>query len=796
MYRDQARQPRPFPPHRMVVPIVRLIYVVFALSYFSMPLAASNSAIRIGILQDEMSPWMSKAVSALRAELNELGGQEFSFVIAGGAPIVSTGDRQAIASELAKLMSRRDVDLIVTMGPTGSDVVNTASITKPTIAAAVVSAEQQGFSVTEQGTSGRENVHYLAANIDLLAALQRFREGTESAKLAVIVEESARRGVPAIAELVGELASQDVETMAVGTIDYGGTGSLLAVIPEDADAVFMLPQMARTEEQRALQVNELLAKRLPVLSTMGSEDAEAGFLYSIALIPSPQQIGRRLALDIRDIALGRPASSLLVSLAPRGRLTLNMATARAIDADLPFDVLFEANVIGELAGSTEIYTLLEVLGLTLERNLGLAVAQERLVARAEDTEIARSELYPQLSAGFALESFDDDLAIDAEVIPSETATASFSLSQSIYSESKLSNYRSQQFLQMAEEAEVNTTELDVVENASNTYLNVLIAKTELEIQRDNIRLTRANLERAQFRYRVGSADRSEVFRFETLLASDLQSVASARATLQQAQFALNEVLRRPIAQPIGVGHDGVYSPSVFGDERIGNYINGSSREQRFADFVVSEALNNSPEVMEIQARIASQERLVTAAKRRRYVPTVDLVGSVEEVVADSGASRARNYDEDWQIALEFSLPLYQGSAIAANRRQARSELRRLKLLQAQTELQLETEARDAVAAVSASRLSIKFAEKSEEAANRTLSLVTDSYSRGRSSYIDLIDAQTSYLSERLAAANASYQYLLDLIALQRSIGFFNYAASKQASDEWFSRLDDFVNGNG
>ncbi|MEO0438606.1 MAG: TolC family protein [Pseudomonadota bacterium] len=758
-------------------------------------LAARADSINIGIVLDEPSRWMDDVVASLQTELSELGGEEFRFRISSENVRISGGQRQDIESKLRELLNRSDVDLVIALGPVGSDLVLSLPKSKPLIAAAVIAAQEQGFPATEQGTSGVDNLHYLGANIDLQLALERFEESTQAQRIAIVVDRTTWEGVPTISRSMEALAESQNPTYSISQIDYAGSGSLADVLPAGTDAVFMLPQLGRTSAQRSLQVNDALSLRIPVLSTSGTEDAEAGFLYSVALIPSAAQLAKRLALDVRDIALGRDPGDLLVALTPRDRLTVNLATARAINANVPFDVLFEASAIGDLSESTQQLSLRDIILEALRKNLDLAVAQEDLLSAYEDTKLSRSALLPQLDAGISWEASDDDLSIIPEFIPSETTTASISVSQSIYSETNVSNYRSTRYLQDAEEAGFKTTQFDVIESTSNAYLNVLIAKTELEIQRDNIRLTRANLERAQFRYRVGSANRSEVFRFETVLASDLQSVAAALAQLQQTRFALNEVLQRPISSELGIADTSVDSPKVFGDARLGGYLSGPNNERRFADFLSEEAKSNSPELAELAAQIASQERLLLAAKRQRYVPTVDLVASVEEVVDNDGASMPRDYNEDWQVAVELSLPLYQGDAIAARKRQARVQLRRLSLLRDQTRLRLETDSRNAVAAASASRLSIGFAQQSEKAAFNTLSLVTDSYTRGRSNYIDLIDAQSSYLTERLAAANATYEYLLDLIELQRAIGFFDYAASEQTRDAWFDRLQTFVASN-
>lgn len=770
--------------------ILHCLVLILSIS-ISTSVHAAPKLIRIGIVLDEPSDYQERAIVALAQELDELGGSEFIFDIASSRRLMGRGERSSIRAAISSLMQRSDVDLIICLGPIGSDTALTVRKTKPVIAAAVISPELQNFPATAEGTSGVENLHYLGVNVDLAAALKRFQASTGAKKLAVVVEDSTLQGLAAVAQSLESVIASNKNGSVIVGVDYASDERLRDLLPSDVEAVFMLPQLARTNEQRALQIDDVLSRGLPSLSTMGQEDAEAGFTYAISLIPNPEQLARRLAVDIRDIALGRSAGSLLVAFTPRDRLTVNLAVARALQLNVPFDVLFEANMINELGENSEVFTLNEVIEQSLSRNLDIAIAQQDLESAYEDTNIARSSLLPQLNAELSYEAFDDDLALIPSFIPNETTTASVNLSQSIYSETNLSSYRSTRFLQDGQEADFRATRLNVIQSTANAYLNLLIAKTEREIQRDNIRLTRANLERAQFRYRVGSANRSEVFRFETVLASDLQAIAGAQANYQRALFELNEILRAPINRAFAVAETGVESTEIFGDARLAPYVNGPANLAIFADFLSLEALENSPELDELNSQIASQERLLLAAKRRRYVPTIDFVSSVEEVIDNDGASMPRDYDEDWRVGIELSLPLFEGAAIEARKRQARVQLRRLELARNQTELSLETGTRNAVTQASASRLSIDFAKQSERAALRTLNLVTDSYTRGRSKYIDLIDAQSSYLTERLAAANATYEYLLDLVALQRSIGFFDFTASDDFKDRWFARLQVF-----
>ncbi|MGH7849073.1 MAG: hypothetical protein ACREOP_02115, partial [Thermodesulfobacteriota bacterium] len=65
--------------------------------------------------------------------------------------------------------------------------------------------------------------------------------------------------------------------------------------------------------------------------------------------------------------------------------------------------------------------------------------------------------------------------------------------------------------------------------------------------------------------------------------------------------------------------------------------------------------------------------------------------------------------------------------------------------------------------------------------------------RGVVSIIDLLDAQNAALSADLNAANSVYNFLIDLMNLQRASGKFDFFTSAEERDELFEMLDEYYN---
>ena len=88
------------------------------------------------------------------------------------------------------------------------------------------------------------------------------------------------------------------------------------------------------------------------------------------------------------------------------------------------------------------------------------------------------------------------------------------------------------------------------------------------------------------------------------------------------------------------------------------------------------------------------------------------------------------------------------------------------------------------------------AELSADAAGRSLELVTDAYQRGAASILDLLDAQNQALVAREGAATAVFDYLLDLMAVQRAVGRFDFFLTAEQHQQFLGRLDRFYSQAG
>jgi hypothetical protein len=75
-------------------------------------------------------------------------------------------------------------------------------------------------------------------------------------------------------------------------------------------------------------------------------------------------------------------------------------------------------------------------------------------------------------------------------------------------------------------------------------------------------------------------------------------------------------------------------------------------------------------------------------------------------------------------------------------------------------------------------------------------LVTESYATGRVSIPELLDAQRTALEANEAANNAVYDFLIDLMELQRATNSFDFFQTTEDRDAYFDRLHLFMTERG
>jgi len=513
----------------------------------------------------------------------------------------------------------------------------------------------------------------------------------------------------------------------------------------------------------------------------------------------PRRVYRRAALAASRIMDGEPAAEIPVSITRDSRLFFNAATATRIGVSPPFEVIIEAVVIGEpFSPGAEEVNLAEVMARAQAQNRDIAAGEAAVAAGAEQVGIARSVLLPQIGIGLGGSLIDQDSAEFFPTISERTFSGDAGLTQIIWSDRAWANYTIEKHLQDVREGELDQVRLDVGLEAATAYISVLRAQTRLQIQRQNLTFSRTNLERAEVRVNAGQANRSELYRWQSKIADEQIRVMDAAVVRRLAYFELSRVLFRPLEERLDLVDATVDDQfKLVIDPRVDRYIEDPASLEILRDFLVEKGLAWSPEVQQFDAAILAAERAHTAATRSFWSPDIGLAGGVDHVISRGGAGSSFDDplapgDTTWNLGVFLSLPLFEGGARSAESRRTSQETYRLQRDREGTEQRIEQNVRSATFEVAGSRLAVDLAHNAADAAARNLELVSDQYTLGRVSLVDLIDAQTNALNSNLAVADAVNDYLLDLMRVERAVGRFMFFVSPEDREVWIRELEGFA----
>lgn len=783
-----------------------IIGVIFLLSWSYNLEAKPLPVVQVGIVLDGPSELGLDLRSLIQKEVVELTRGEFDVRFPDELQFDGGWSVQGVKQAIDRVLTQPRVGLVIALGILASQEVGQRSrLPKPVIAPLILDPHVQGLPF-KKGTSGMKNLNYLATGKGFERDIEAFKEVFPFTRLTLLADRFLLEAFPrdrlrTMAETYGvKLTFVPVETSAETVVDS---------IPPDTEAVYLspLPRLPGGEFDRL--VTALNRRKLPTFSAIGERDVQRGI--TVALSPELDQgrFARTIATNVQRILSGTDAGRIEVSFVRGEQLTINMATVRAIDKWPSYQVLSEAELVNEEAGgASRRLSLFDAVRESADANLALVAASRKVAAGVGQVGQARSGLLPQVLVGTAgvLNGRGPDTFGTGET-PGQAAIALGGFRQLLYSDDAWTKYTVQQRTQLSREEEWKQLRLDIGQDAAVAYLTVLRTKTARRIQKDNLKLTRSNLDLAAARESVGYALRDEVFRWETEMANGQKAVVSVDAQERQAEVDLNRILNRPLEEKFQTVEQTLEDPGLLGDTRqLFAYVENPRGFQIFRDFEVEEGINAAPELRRLDALIAAQERTVTNAQRAYWLPEVAVQGAGFQQYAQGGGGAgsltvpmgpvgfAQTQNNFYVASIGLTFPLFQGGYKNATALKAREELHQLRFEHSSVTQQVEERIRTSLYQTGASFPSIRLSRKAAESARKTLDLVVDQYARGAVDIIKLLNSQHAALIANQAAANAVYEFLIDLAKVQRAVGQMSFFQSSEERAAWFERLKThFVN---
>lgn len=694
--------------------------------------------------------------------------------------------RESIEAVIGEAYADPEVDLVLLAGYIANQLAaRMESYPKPTFLPLVLDTTPLLRKASDQGVSGVPNLNYLTAYADFVQSLDALARLVPYRNLVVLFDTSLAASIPDLRESAIDVAT--ARGIRIIEVEHDGVDhDLMSRIPAATDAVFVsaLPRMPQVEFEAL--VDAINSAGLPSYSFVGVQDVESGLLVTNSEPRDVDRLARLNALNMQAVMLGEPPEDQPTRSPAQERLTINMATARQLGLSPSFEVMDGAVLLNfeeDAAGPK--YGLVSIARMALESNQDLQAESYGVQANLEEIARARSSLLPQVDAQLSHTSRKNSPSVSAGLFAERSNDAAVSVTQLIYSDSATANLKIQQELQRTRMASFREFQLDVIRAATTAYYTVQNAKSQLEVQANNLRISRANLELAENRVKLGTSSSADVYRWQAEVARAEILVVTARATLNQSWETLNRILHKPQGARFGLKDATFDEPFVLSRGEFDKLVASPADYARFSRYYINRALRQSPELEQFDAQIVAKRRELKNRRRAYWLPDFTLGGQYADNLNQSGAGAGMFAGQglsDWSVGVQATLPIFSGGLKRANLSKSGYELRQLESLRISTLERIEEEIRNQLHAATAAYARIELSNAAADASRKNFELVSDAYARGNVSVIELLDAQDTSLTASAAAVESQYEFLITIMSVQRAIGGYDFLLTQEQRD--------------
>ncbi len=771
--------------------LAALIHLFVAATLFAgTPNQAAARDITVGVVSD--GPGSGSAIrDKVEAELKLITGATVNFK---SAPEFNAGWKMSgVRPALMAALNDPEVDyvmvvnLIAAREAGASDLV----LTKPVL---VAIPEHFGYfeeSPYEINGKFKKNLSVIHIPQGLVRDIETFREMIPFDTCHVAIDDLYAEEFHVFSKGQDEFEDSlglDIELLPVSD-DISRT---LVNVGDGVDVVVLAFTPRLSLAKRAELIEGLTAKGIPTFSIIGHPDVEIGALA--ALVPELDGIvARRVALNLNLLIRGGDVGDLPILLPIELSPLVNGRTAVAVGYAPTFEERIWAEFLYPEALRVEEtpLTFKQALGEAEKGNTALTIKDANVDVFHQEKQLARSPLLPQIDASGTYNAYQagplDDL------LPTNSGRAGVSLTQMIYDDRLVSDYRSSKRLFESAEYEREAARLDVLGDAGVAFLRYVLARVSYEIVAANVNLTSDNLELAKVRFDVGYSGQDEVYRWEAELARRRQNLFQSEADIEAERIAFNQILgveQSKSWQPQEVDVDP--EEFFFLDGRIDPIFKDARKLARFREFVAQFAIENAPELMFIDKAAESEEIQLARRKRSFFIPAFGTSLQYDYFIHNNPGIPEGVDQNYFNFRVFASYPLFNGGGRLYDMRRSRSILEGLNREEQFIREIIEKSARTATRNVENSFPTIKFAKMEASSSNKNLDIVREKYAQGIVNVTDLLEAQTNAFTAEQNAARTVYRFLIDLVDFQRAISWFEDERTQEEKEELVRRIQAAV----
>jgi len=298
---------------------------------------------------------------------------------------------------------------------------------------------------------------------------------------------------------------------------------------------------------------------------------------------------------------------------------------------------------------------------------------------------------------------------------------------------------------------------DALFQVRTSFYDVLLAREQILVQEENVRLLTEQLQTARDRFSAGSVSNFDVLRAEVALANARTPLIRARNDHRTAL----DLLRQAIGYDQPGEADARPLPEVVGSLEF-------SPVSYSLESALSAARTGRPDLQRLH-KIEEARQAGIEIEKAGYKPDLELVGGYQ--LRKSGLSeRFRDSLDGWTLGVQSSWAVFDGRRTAGRVAQARSQLEQARLQTAERMLAVEVEVRRALSSLQEAGELAEAARLVVAQAEEAVRLADARYGAGTVTQLEVLEARVALTEARTNQIRANYSYNVASAAVRRAIG--------------------------
>jgi len=689
------------------------------------------------------------------------------------------------------------VDLVITLGFMSSfQMLQMQQIMKPVVVGYNLNYfTQPGISIPILKSP---RLAYYQSQLTLSSEIKIFAEITHARTLAFIGDASliGNPDFSIIIEKIQEAAENAGIVPIFLPVTQNGRSAIQGLDEVSVEGVVYLPTWRMPKKAFQALIDEVNSRYLPSFSILGEEEVNQGVLMTLTPNKEITRAARRIALDAQELLISGTNQEIVRDFSRSHEMIINERTSQAIKWDIPWGIQRNATFVDQVPPNpTEMIAIADAAYLAVDNNLDLIA--EALAVKSGHQEVLKrfSRLMPQVGSRIEGRVVDTNTAkAGFGFQPEKLIRSSFAVDQMLYNEQKISKFSIEQKLQKSREFNRKSLELDIILDTAIAYLTILRVKADILIAEENIHLSNANLRRAHELVDSGQARLSEVYRWESEVASNQDSLVALEAILQNIETEFNRLLNRPLRTPVVLQDINPFDTNILLDfGHLVPYLNTPDKFNRFKEHMLHAARENSPDIKSIDQEVQAEERHLVATKRAFYLPEFSAFGEFSNNLyrggaGDSPPAGVSSGKLESRVGIALTYPLFTSGTRTSEKNKAFFDMQKIKTEKASLVERIDELVIQSISNMKASYEGIFLAQKASNAAGKNLVIVTNSYTRGIVSIVDLLDAQNKMIVSKQSYHNSLYDYLIDYMEFQRATSQYDFMMNQDEKEAYKEQL--------